>query len=219
MIPSADLFLYLFVHGVPELDEWHSTQGRPVPRKRPEYPRPERPLPQIGSERAAVRAALSEAERALLDDAIAADLLIDFGIAEWFSYSKGDPDSPDGWLLLAEALPEHLEAGVPEWWDADLYSAETAGGLWRTISRAMDAHRRASRAHAEACYRIQAAPDTDPAWRAYDEDSATIQARQAAWDAAHLAAMQAKTGHPTFEAHSRAFWDGPKGRALAGRAA
>lgn len=185
-------FIHLFVHGIPELDIWQEDASE-ILALRPRYParpRPTRPTPQAPHELEARSAELSEAEEALLTDAIYGGAFHDYGISESFSYSKSDPDCMAGWLLLAECLGEQLDRfGLPRWWEPDSYTRETADSLYDALCRA------------ERRYDAERA-----AWAAYDKAMAELPARVAAYRAALLANAQRVTGFATKEEAEAAYW-------------
>lgn len=202
-------FIHLFVHGIPELDIWQEDASE-ILALRPRYPahpRPARPTPQAPHELEARSAELSEAEEALLTDAIYGGAFHDYGISESFSYSKSDPDCMAGWLLLAECLGEQLDRfGLPRWWEPDSYTRETADSLYDALLRAERRYDAERAAWAAECQRIHSAPETDPAWAAYDASMAELPERIAAYRAALLANAQRVTGFATKEEAEAAYW-------------
>lgn len=202
-------FLDLFVHGIPELDIWEEDVGHVIGMQPnyPLHPRPARPTPKAPHELEARSAELSEAEEALLTDAIYGGAFNAYGISESFSYSKMDPDCMDGWLLLAEVLGEQLDRrGLPKWWEPESYTRETADSLYDALCRAERRYNADREAWAAECARIHRAPETDPAWIAYDKAMAELPARVAAYKRGVLEYAQKKTGFKTREEAEAAYW-------------
>lgn len=202
-------FLDLFVHGIRELDIWKEDASAILDLHPtcPRHPRPTRPTPKAPHELEARSAELSEAEEALLTDAIYGGAFHDYGISESFSYSKSDPDGMAGWLLLAEGLGEQIDDhGLPRWWDPESYTRETADSLYAALCRAERRYNAAREAWAAECARIHAAPETDSAWAAYDVAMAELPARIAAYRAAVLANAQKVTGFASKEEAEAAYW-------------
>jgi len=201
-------FLGLFQHGIWQIDCWtEDSLAYPAPRtpEMPRHPRHARPLPPAPNRWEFMRLGLSESQRVLLDDCVANGLLDDLVRPCWSP--RGDPDCLDGWILLAELLPEWLDKrGTPRWWLADEYDRATADGLHGALCHVEAALEEARRAHLEAVRAIQAAPETDPAWAAFDAACADHPARLEAHRVDREERARASTGFANQVEAEAAYW-------------
>lgn len=197
--PSADRFLLLFQHGVPQVDLWKPARSGINPPSRaecPRHPRQARALPSAPQERRILWDSLTETERALHGEVTSEDVRVEANIAEAFHMSDGN--NPAGHQLCAEYVANIIEAGdIPEWWTEGGYATETLASLSRKMWAAEKAYDVAYAEHVKAVHAIQTGPDADPEWRAYDEAQAAYPALWADYlERVRLRAVE-RTGYAT----------------------
>lgn len=179
----GDRFLDLWRFGVPQIDLWKPERSDvPAPPEpvRPSHERPERPLPAYPI----VSRDLTDEEADLSGEVSSREALQEANLYEYFSYGKSSPESDEGYRLCAEGAANAIEDGhPPSWWDPTRHTAEALSGLIRKMDAYDTAKTAAEKAHYATVRAIQAAPDADPEWRAYDE-------AQAAWPAAWAAYLE-----------------------------
>jgi len=184
---------------------WDIEQGKPEEPRAPRHQRPHRPLPTSISVWDALRAVATPEERAILSDAEDED-----ACHEMMIWEAGRIHGPEG--LTAAALVLELTLGAieegrtPAWWDPEEHRPEVALSAMRAAPKAEALRRESQAAVARQQRDILAAPDADPAWRAYDDERATYPARLAAWEAMRTRKAQEITGYATREEHARALY-------------
>lgn len=200
-------FLNVFARGIWQIDCWDresSWSPAPRPPRMPAYPRPSRALPPEIPEWQVLHQELTEAQRVLLDDCR------DNGLVEELRETwspLGDPDCLEGWILMAELLPERLDQeGTPDWWQPEEYDRATADALWDALVRAERRIAENQRQRSEQIRAIQTAPETDPAWAGYDAALAAHPAQLAAYWERVRAECRKATGYPSKEAAAAAYW-------------